>query len=100
MKDSFRNNIVKLFSGSLLSQVVWMASMMLLVRIYQPENFSTYQMFISTINILAIFATARYENAIIAPKYRDIYTVYKCKWVKTALVGEFAIYLPPPIRNR
>lgn len=69
MKDSFRNNIVKLFSGSLLSQVVWMASMMLLVRIYQPENFATYQMFISTINILAIFATARYENAIIVPKY-------------------------------
>lgn len=69
MKDSFRNNIVKLFSGSLLSQVVRMVSMMLLVRIYQPENFAIYQMFVSTINILAIFATARYENAIIVPKY-------------------------------
>ena len=70
MKNGFRNNIMKLFSGSLLSQVVWMASMMFLVRIYQPENFATYQMFISTMNILAIFATARYDNAIIVPKYK------------------------------
>lgn len=65
-----KSNILKLFSGSLLSQMAWMLSMMILARVYIPESFATYQIFISTVNILSIFATARYDVAIVVPKYK------------------------------
>lgn len=68
--EGFKSNIIKLFFGTLSSQIVWMLAMMILARMYAPENFATYQIFISTMNIFAIFATARYEMAIIVPKYR------------------------------
>lgn len=44
--------------------------MMTLTRVYIPEEFAVYQIFISVLGICTIFATARYELAIVIPKYR------------------------------
>lgn len=45
--------------------------MMTLTRVYLPKEFATYQIFISVLSICTIFATARYELAIVLPKYKD-----------------------------
>ena len=70
MNDSFKENVLKLLSGSVLSQILWMLSMMVLTRVYLPEEFASYQIFVSTLGICSIVSTARYELAIVIPKRR------------------------------
>ena len=100
----FKINIIKLCFGTLSSQIVWMLAMMILARMYAPENFATYQIFISTMNIFAIFATARYEMAIIVPKYRwqatKILVLALSISITTFVVMEFCIIssIKQPIR--
>lgn len=45
-------------------------SVPLLSRLYFPDNFGVYQLFLSVFNILAILGTARYEMAIVLPRFR------------------------------
>lgn len=70
MNDSFKENVLKLLSGSVLSQILWMLSMIVLTRVYLPEEFASYQIFVSTLGICSIVSTARYELAIFIPKRR------------------------------
>lgn len=70
MNDVFYSKVLKLLSGSVLSQVLWMLSMMVLTRVYAPEEFAVYQMFISVLNVCVVLSTGRYELAIVIPKYK------------------------------
>lgn len=70
MRSNLYANMLKMFSGSAMSQLSWMLSMMVLTRYYAPEDFALYQMFVTLVSICTIFSTAKYEMAIIVPRYR------------------------------
>ncbi len=52
-------------SGSVVSQIVPFITSPLLGRIYSPELFSVLALFLSTVNILDVFATLKYDLAIV-----------------------------------
>ena len=67
--SNYSISIMKLASGSIGAQICWMMAMAFLARLYEPANFGTYQVFISTGNIFLMISMLRYEMAIILPKY-------------------------------
>lgn len=69
-KDEFLSNVLKMFTGTAGSHVLWTISMLAVARMYAPEYFGAGQLFISAASILSVVATGRYEMAIVIPRYR------------------------------
>ncbi len=71
LKKIVRNEIVKnvltLFSGSSLAQLIPFLIYPVLSRLYTPAEFGTLALFANLMMILSIFATAKYEQAIMLP---------------------------------
>ncbi|SFM05081.1 lipopolysaccharide biosynthesis protein [Pelosinus propionicus] len=65
---NFLKNVLTLMSGTIFSQIIMVLSMPVLTRIYSPEDFGIYAVFISATSIISVMATGRYELAIILPK--------------------------------
>lgn len=61
-------NIMILFSGSAIAQVLPLALTPLLTRLYSPEDFGLLALFISINSVLYVAASFRYETAIMLPK--------------------------------
>ncbi len=64
-------NVIILMSGSVVSQIVPFAVSPLLGRIYSPELFSVLALFLSTVNILDVFATLKYDLAVVVAKNEE-----------------------------
>lgn len=67
-KSEFSRDLLKMFSGTVLSQIIVVIGSLILARMYSPKEFGELSLFISIVSILAILATARYENVIILVK--------------------------------
>lgn len=67
-RDTFIANVMKMFSGTVLAQLVWVISMPVLTRLYGPEEFGWYQLVITICSVLSMIVTGRYEMAIVVPK--------------------------------
>lgn len=68
MKSRFGQNILHLASGSVASQVVVLAAVPLLTRLYAPEEFGALALFTSAYGIAIGLVTFKYDNAIILPQ--------------------------------
>ncbi|MBL0325181.1 MAG: oligosaccharide flippase family protein [Cytophagaceae bacterium] len=66
-KKYFRN-ILLVFTGTFLSQAIVIGFSPFLTRIYTPENFGVFNLFISIITVGSIFSTGRYEISILQPQ--------------------------------
>jgi len=61
-------NILTLFSGNVLAQVVPFLFAPWIARIYSPEELGIFAIIFSSITVLATIANGRYEMAIVIPK--------------------------------
>lgn len=64
LKSSFFKNVLTLFTGSVLSQLITLAISPILTREYSPNDFGEYAFYLSIVTILSVAATGRYELAI------------------------------------
>jgi len=55
-------------TGTTISQVITFLISPILSRIYTPDDFGVYSVFLSIVNILGVVITGRYELAILLPK--------------------------------
>ena len=67
-KSDFTRNVLTLMTGTTIAQAIPVAISPLLTRIYAPEDFGVYALFISLATIFGSVANARYELAIMLPK--------------------------------
>ncbi|PLS17795.1 hypothetical protein CVD28_08830 [Bacillus sp. M6-12] len=65
---SFGKNVLILMTGTTVAQAIPLAISPILTRIYSPEEFGFFALYMAIVSILAIIATARYELAIVIPK--------------------------------
>jgi O-antigen/teichoic acid export membrane protein len=66
-KSSFVRNVLVLTTGTTIAQAVALAITPILTRIYTPEEFGVFSVYIAIMGLLLVFATGRYEHAIMLP---------------------------------
>ncbi|MEG0107648.1 MAG: oligosaccharide flippase family protein [Lachnospiraceae bacterium] len=67
-KSIYARNVMTLITGAGMAQAIPIAISPILTRIYSPENFGLFAFYMSIASVLVVFATGRYELAIVLPK--------------------------------
>ncbi|MBU1667493.1 oligosaccharide flippase family protein [bacterium] len=67
-KSEFSRNVLTLMTGTTIAQAIPIAISPILTRIYTPEDFGLFALYISIAAIISVVATGRYELAIMLPK--------------------------------
>jgi len=68
LKPSLSKNILTLMSGTVLAQAIPIAISPILTRLYTPQDFGIFALYIAIVSFISIIVTARYELAIVLPK--------------------------------
>ena len=55
-------------TGTIVAQAIPIAIAPILTRLYAPEDFGVFALFMSIVSVIGVVATARYELAVILPK--------------------------------
>lgn len=76
----------KLLSANVIAQVIGIIVYPILTRIYSPEDFGVMNLFCSIAGILALFATAEYQSAIVIPRNnKDAFVLIR--WIGVIMIG-------------
>ena len=67
-KSEFSRNVLTLMTGTTIAQVIPIAISPILTRIYTPDDFGVFALYMSIASIISVVATGRYEMAIMLPK--------------------------------
>ena len=68
MLSEFSKNVITLMTGTILAQALPIAISPILTRLYSPDDFGVFALFMSLTSIFGIIITARYELSIMLPK--------------------------------
>ena len=67
-KSEFTRKVLTLMTGTTIAQAIHIATSPILTRIYTPEDFGMFALFISIVSIMAVVSTGKYEMSLILPK--------------------------------
>ena len=67
-RNRFILDFFTIFSGSLVAQLVSIAASPFLSRIFSPEQFGVYALYLSIVTIIGAISSWQYSNAILLPK--------------------------------
>lgn len=70
-KSEFSRNVLTLMTGTTIAQAIPIAISPILTRIYTPEDFGVFALYMSIASIISVAATGRYELAIMLPRKDD-----------------------------
>ena len=84
--NSFYSDILTLIKGNTIAQTIPIIIAPILARIYNPENFADFGLYMSILAILTVFVTGKYELAIMLPKKdRNALIEYKKNHIENAV---------------
>ena len=72
LKSPIVKNLSIFVSGTALAQLIVIGFQVVLRRIYSPEDFGAFALYMSVVGIVATISSFRYEQAIILPKENTI----------------------------
>ncbi|MCT7530668.1 lipopolysaccharide biosynthesis protein [Aliarcobacter cryaerophilus] len=67
--NDFSKNVLTLMTGTTIAQAIPIAISPILTRIYTPEDFGVFALYLAIVSILVVFTTGQYDLAIMLPKY-------------------------------
>ena len=70
-KSEFTKNVLTLMTGTSIAQAIPIAITPILTRIYSPNEFGLFALYMSIVSVVVIMATGRYELAIVLPKNNE-----------------------------
>lgn len=73
-RGEFSRNVLTLMTGTTMAQAIPIVISPILTRIYTPEDFGVFALFIAIVGFIAVIASGRYEQAVILPEY-DKYAI-------------------------
>lgn len=71
IKSEFSKNVITLMAGTTIAQAIPIAISPILTRIYTPQDFGMFALYMAIVSIISVIATGRYEMAIILPKEEE-----------------------------
>ena len=87
-KSEFSRNVLTLMTGTTIAQAIPIAISPILTRIYTPEDFGVFALFVAIISILGNIANARYELAIMLPKKdEDAINIFALGFIITCFIS-------------
>lgn len=101
---SFKLNVATMFSGTVISQAIYLLLYPILTRIYSPTNFGQFAIFITFLSILTVISTGQYELAILLPKKKSnfksiIYGVIIISFISSILITIILFLLFPILQK-
>jgi O-antigen/teichoic acid export membrane protein len=70
-KSEFSRNVLTLMTGTTIAQAIPIAISPILTRIYTPEDFGVFALYMAIAAIISVVSTGRYEMAIMLPKRNE-----------------------------
>lgn len=67
-KGEFSTNVLTLLTGTSIAQAIPISLSPILTRIYTPDDFGVFALYIAIISIFGVIATGRYELAVMLPQ--------------------------------
>ncbi|MBV4503465.1 oligosaccharide flippase family protein [Pseudomonas sp. BW13M1] len=67
-QSHYARNVITLMTGTSVAQAIPIAVSPILTRLYTPEQFGVFALFMAVASIAAVVVTGRYEQAILLPK--------------------------------
>lgn len=67
-RSVFAKNVAILSGGTLVAQIIGVATIPIFTRLYSPRDFGIYALFVSLSGMIKVIASGRYELAILLPK--------------------------------
>lgn len=68
LQTAFQKNIATLFSGTIIAQIINVLGALFLAKIYAPEMYGFYSVFLSFVGILTIINSLKFEYIVITEK--------------------------------
>lgn len=68
LKSLHARNVLTLMTGTALAQAIPLAISPILTRIYSPNEFGLFALYMAVVSIATVFVTGRYEHAIMLPR--------------------------------
>ena len=93
-KSEFSRNVLTMITGTTIAQAIPVAISPILTRIYTPEDFGVFAIFIAIAAIFGAVASGRYELAIMLPKKdEDAINIFALGFIITTLISFFLLIL-------
>ena len=87
-KSEFSRNVLTLMTGTTIAQAIPIAISPILTRIYTPEDFGVFALFIAITSIFGSIANGRYELAIMLPrKDEDAINIFALGFIITTTIS-------------
>ena len=87
-KSDFSSNVLTLMTGTTIAQAIPIAISPILTRIYTPEDFGVFTLFIAISSIFGSIVTGRYELAIMLPeKDEDAINIFALGFLITFFIS-------------
>jgi len=67
-KSEFSRNVLTLMTGTTIAQAIPLAISPVLTRLYTPEDFGIFALFVAVVGIFSTISSGRYEMALLLPK--------------------------------
>lgn len=94
LKSEFNRNVLTLMTGTTIAQAIPVAIAPILTRIYSPEDFGVYALFLSLIAIFGVIINGRYELAIVLPKKdEDAINILAISFILNLTISLFLLIL-------
>jgi len=71
LKSEFSRNVLTLMTGTTIAQAIPIAISPILTRIYTPEDFGVFALFLAITGVFSVVASGRYELALMLPKKEE-----------------------------
>jgi O-antigen/teichoic acid export membrane protein len=92
-KSKFAKNVLTLVTGAGVAQLIPILASPILTRIYSPQEFGIFALYVAVISLLATVIAGRYELAIIVPleDYKAV-NLLACAILLSLLIGTLASF--------
>ena len=93
-RSEFIRNVFTIFSGNAIAQTIPFLLEPVIARLFVPQDFAIWTLYISFTNIFSILATGRYEMAIMLPsKERKAINVLALSMIISVFVSAFSFLI-------
>jgi O-antigen/teichoic acid export membrane protein len=89
-KSEFSHHVLTLMTGTTIAQAIPVAISPILTRIYSPQDFGVFALFLAVVGFFSVVSSLRYEQAILVPKDdEDAINIFALGFLVNAFISIF-----------